>query len=157
MTRLLRSGPPHLRLIVEPTRDLQQAWYTRAEREGRQFLLQHGHALSDPSLANWVVEQCAELAWEARDGAPSWSALRVGDVWIRLGNLHRFFPQPRLVIAFYETLRAFLPWLSARRELPRELCVRMLDQLEFVRSPLLERAREQLALRHRYRERGSLR
>jgi hypothetical protein len=40
-----------------------------------------------------------------------------------------------------------------RGELDRELCSRMLEQLEFVRSPMLERAREQLALRHRFRDR----
>lgn len=153
MTRSIHSEHPHLRLIVEPSRDAQQVWLARAARDGRQFLQRHGHLLSDPSLTEWVTEQCAELAWEARDGEPRWAALRIADVWLRLGNLHRFFPQPRLVVAFYETLRAFLPWLTVRGELEREPCARMLEQLEFVRSPLLERAREQLALRHRFRER----
>jgi hypothetical protein len=153
MTRSLRSGHSHLRLVAEPVRDAHQAWLARAERDGHHFLQRHGHLLSDPSLAGWVSEQCAELAWEARDGEPGWSALRITDVWLRLGNLHRFFPQPRLVVAFYETLRAFLPWLSSRGELDRELCGRMLEQLELVRSPMLERAREQLLLRTRFRER----
>ncbi|MEY4512095.1 MAG: hypothetical protein RLZZ450_4217 [Pseudomonadota bacterium] len=155
MTRSLGTEPPHphLRLVVEPVPDAHHAWLARAEREGRQFLSRYGHLLSDPSLAEWVTEHCAELVWEARDGEPAWAALRITDVWLRLGNLHRFFPQPRLVVAFYETLRAFLPWLSARGELEREQCSRMLEQLEFVRSPMLERAREQLALRHRFRDR----
>lgn len=148
MTQPPRSERPHLRLVSEPTQDRQQAWFAQAERTARQFVRRHGHALSDPSLADWVVEQCAELAWEAREGAPRWSSLRVGELWLRLANLHRFFPQPRLVVAFYDTLRAFLPWLASQGLLEREACLQMIDQLEFVRSPMLERARDQLVRRH---------
>jgi hypothetical protein len=153
MNRPNGSEQRHLRLVVEPVRDLQYAWFERADRGGKQFVLRHGNTLSDPSLAEWVVEQCAELAWEARDGVPRWSGLHVRELWLRLGNLHRFFPQARLVVAFYETLRAFLPWLVARGELSREACLRMLEELELVRSPMLERAREHLALRQRDRAR----
>jgi len=153
MTRPVGLERPHLRLVAEPGRDAQYAWFERALRCSRQFLLRHGNTLSDPSLADWVVEQCAELAWETREGTPQWSSLRVRELWLRLGNLHRFFPQPRLVVAFYDTLRVFLPWLVARGELSRESCLRMLEELELVRSPMLERAREQLALRQRDRSR----
>jgi hypothetical protein len=148
-----RPAHPHLRLVVEPTHDVQHAWYARADHDARLFLLRHGHLLADPSLAHWVVEQCAELVWEWRRGAPDWSALRVGEVWLRLSNLHRFFPQPRLVVAFYETLHVFLPWLSSQAQLERASCHSMLEQLEAVRSPMLERAREQLVQRHRFRQR----
>jgi len=148
MTRSLRSEHPHLRLVTEPTHDLQQAWFARAERTSQQFVRRHGNALSDPSLADWVVEQCAELAWESRSGAPQWSALRIAELWLRLANLHRFFPQPRLVVAFYDTLRAFLPWLTTQGQLEREACIAMIEQLEVVRSPMLEKAREQLLRRH---------
>ena len=149
----LHSSRPHLRLVIEPTEDHQHAWYAQSDREARQFLARSGHLLSDPSLAHWVVEQCAELAWQWRSGPPAWSVLRIDDVWLRLANLHRFFPQPRLVIAFYETLRHFLPWLAAEGRLERNVSLAMLDQLERVRSPMLERAHDLLAARHRPRAR----
>ena len=149
----LQSSRAHLRLVIEPTDDLQQAWYAQSDREARQFLARSGHLLSDPSLDHWVVEQCAELVWQWRSGPPAWSVLRVGDVWLRLANLHRFFPQPRLVVAFYETLSHFLPWLASAGRLERSLSLAMLDQLERVRSPMLERAHDQLATRHRFRAR----
>ncbi|MDB4989061.1 MAG: hypothetical protein JWN04_4239 [Myxococcaceae bacterium] len=148
------SARPYLRLLVAPREDLQQAWYTLADRDLRLFLLRQGHLLADPSLAHWVVEMCAELAWESRAGSADWSALSVGEVWQRLANLHRFFPQPRLVVAFYETLHMFLPWLTTQGRLERHTCLAMLDRLDRVRSPMLERAREQLALRLKFRERA---
>lgn len=142
------SSRPALRLVVEPTLDLQQAWYMRAEQDARTFLMRHGHLLSDPSLTHWVVEQCAELVWEWKDGAaPSWAVLRVRELWRRLDNLHRFFPLPRLVVAYYETLSAFLPWLAARGQLTKQRCVEMLDELDVVRSPMLEEAQQLLASR----------
>ena len=139
---------PHLRLVVEPTEARQRAWFARVDRELRSFLARHGHALSDPSLAHWVIEECAELAWTARPDQPGWDALRVAASWHRLSHLHRFFPQPRLVVAFYETLRAFLPWLMQHGRLERGACLAMLQQLELVRSPLLEQARAQLERRY---------
>ena len=141
------SPHPHLRLVVEPTRAAQHAWYARAEHDARTFLLRHGHSLSDPSLTHWVVEQCAELIWQWRPEQPSWSALRVDEIWRSLDTLHRFFPLPRLVIAYYETLSAFLPWLCSRGQLDREACATQLDALELVRSPMLEQARAQLSAR----------
>lgn len=147
------SSRAHLRLVIEPTDDQQHAWYAQSDREAHQFLARCGHLLADPSLAHWVVEQCAELVWQGRSGAPAWSGLRVSDVWLRLANLHRFFPQPRLVVAFYETLRHFLPWLASEGRLERCLSIAMLDQLERVRSPMLERAHDLLATRHRGRAR----
>jgi hypothetical protein len=147
------SARSHLRLVIEPTHEDQQSWYAQAERDARLFLLRCGHQLSDPSLTHWVVEQCAELAWHWRAGRPAWSALRVGEVWLRLANLHRFFPQPRLVVAFYDTLLAFLPWLASQGRLDHTACRAMLEQLERAREPMLERAREQLAARHRFRQR----
>lgn len=149
----LPSSRAHLRLVIGPPDDLQHAWYAESEREARQFLARAGHLLADPSLAHWVVEQCAELVWQWRSGPPAWSALRVGEVWLRLANLHRFFPQPRLVVAFYETLSHFLPWLVRAGRLDHSLSLAMLDQLERVRSPMLERAQDQLAVRHRMRAR----
>lgn len=143
-----QSSRPTLRLVVQPTLDLQQAWYARAEHDARTFLMRHGHLLSDPSLAPWVVEQCAELVWQWREGAaPCWSALRVRELWQRLDNLHRFFPLPRLVIAYYETLSSFLPWLAARGQISKETCIALLEELERVRSPMLEEASAQLAAR----------
>jgi hypothetical protein len=146
MERPLLSRPA-LRLVVEPTLDVQHRWYARAEHDARLLLMRHGHLLSDPSLASWVVEQCAELAWEWKRGQPCWSALRIEEVWRRLDNLHRFFPLPRLVVAYYETLSAFLPWLVARGQLSRHTCAAQLEELERVRSPMLEQARAQLAMR----------
>lgn len=131
---------PTLRLVIEPTRARQHAWYESAERDGRNFLMRHGHALSEPCLAYWVVEQCAELVWEWQPEEPSWSALRVGELWQRLDNLHRFFPLPRLVVAHHETLTSFLPWLSSRGQLDRRACTALLDELARASSPMLEEA-----------------
>jgi len=147
MSRELPPARPPLRLVVEPTIDPQHEWFARAERDARTFLVRHGHLLSDPSLVHWVVEQCAEFVWEWSRGRPSWAMLRVDDVWRRLENLNDFFPLPRLVVAYYETLRAFLPWLAARGLLERPACLAQLEQLERVRSPTLEEARSQLAAR----------
>lgn len=155
-----RDLPKHpvLRLVVEPALDVQHAWYAQAERDARVFLTKHGHLLSDPSLAHWVVEQCAELVWESCNRErPCWSLLRLREVWRRLDNLHRFFPLPRLVVAYDETLTVFLPWLVARGQLTREACVTQLEELERVRSPMLDEARTQLAARSRREERGRLR
>lgn len=145
-----QSAPTHLRL-VSPTPDARASWTARAERDARAFVARHGHALSDPSLAGWVIEECAELAWDAapREERGHWTSLRVGELWLRLANMHRFFPQPRLVIAYYETLRAFLPWLAMRGLLAREPAARMLEELERVGASMLEHAREQLASRQR--------
>lgn len=148
MDRTLSSARPALRLIVQPTQDVRHAWYTRCAAEGRAFLLCRGHLLSDPSLTPWVIEQCAEFVWEWRgDEAPAWSHLRMREIWWRLDQLHRFFPLPRLVIAYYETLEAFLPWLAARGRLERGRGLALLEELEQARSSLLVRAREQLAAR----------
>jgi hypothetical protein len=137
---------PHLRLVTS-TAPAQQAWFAQAERDALEHVTRHGHLLSDPSLAPWVVEQCAELIWESQRGAASWDALSIAEVWRRLANLHHFFPQPRLVIAHYETLRVFLPWLSTQGRLERGRCLAKLAELEQASASLLERAREQLAAR----------
>ena len=150
------SFRPELRLVAATIQEEQQRWYTRADRDLRRFLVHKGHALSDPSLAHWAVELCAELSWESRR-APvpvGWSSLRIAEAWARLANLHWFFPQPRLMVAFHDTVQWFLPWLAEQGRLDRASCICMLEQLERVRMPLLEQAREQLAARHRFRERS---
>jgi len=139
---------PHL-ILVTAAKNAQQSWFDQARSDALAHVTRYGHALSDPSLAEWVVEQCAELVWESKPGAPTWAELSISEVWRRLSNLQRFFPQARLVVAHYETLRTFLPWLSARGQLGRERCFAMLDELELASSPLLEQARAQLAARAR--------
>lgn len=135
---------PHLRLIANSS-SARERWLTQAQRDARTFVLRDGHLLSDPSLAPWVIEQCAELVLEA--GALVWCALPIELLWKRLANLHRFYPQARLIVAHYETLRVFLPWLCLRGELKREDGLRLLDSLERVSTPMLAQAREQLARR----------
>lgn len=143
-------APNHLRLVPPLPPNSRALWMQRASRDGQSFIARHGHALSDPSLAAWVLEECAELAWE-RDQVGGWEALRVAELWLRLGSMHRFFPQPRLVVAYYETLRAFFPWLALHGRLARERGVHMLDELERAGTPMLERAREQLRQRSNVR------
>jgi hypothetical protein len=144
-------APTHLRLVAPARPDARASWTACADRDARAFITRHGHALSDPSLAAWVIEECAELAWDAAPAEQrgSWSSLRLPKLWLRISNMHRFFPQPRLVIAYYDTLRVFLPWLSMRGLLEREHAVRMLEELDRVGLSMLERAREQLVARHR--------
>lgn len=141
------TAPPHLRLVPPLAADSRATWLTAAERDARAFVVRHGHALADPSLAGWVLEECAERAFDdaARRGA--WEQLRITELWLRLGNMHRFFPQPRLVIAYYDTLGAFIPWLTTRGQLSRAREANMLVELEHGGAPLLERARD--ALRER--------
>jgi hypothetical protein len=144
------AAPSHLRLVPPLPPDPRAAWMHLAERDSRGFIARHGHALPDPSLVAWVLEECAELAWE-RDQRGGWEALRVAELWLRLGSMHRFFPLPRLVVAYYETLRAFFPWLVLHGRLAREHGVHMLAELERAGTPMLERAREQLRQRHSVR------
>ncbi|MET0284341.1 MAG: hypothetical protein ABW352_07720 [Polyangiales bacterium] len=139
--------PPHLRLVPPLKADPLVAWLALAQRDARGFVARHGHVLSDPSLANWVLEECAERAWDPVARAGSWELLRVTELWLRLANMHRFFPQPRLVIAYYDTLRLFLPWLVTQGRLPRERGVPMLEEHERAAEPLLERARDTLRAR----------
>jgi hypothetical protein len=136
-----------LGLVAGPGVDEQQVWLAQAERDARAFLMKHGHLLSDPSLVHWVVEQCAELVWEWHRSRPSWTVLQVADVWAQLERLHDFFPLPRLVVAYYETLAAFLPWLAARAQIERAECAHQLAELERVCSPTLSEARRLLASR----------
>jgi hypothetical protein len=135
---------PHLRLVHPSPTDPLLAWLTQAERDARGFVARHGHALSDPSLAGWVIEECADRAWDPVARAGAWQQLRVAELWLRLGNLHRFFPQPRLVVAYYDTLRAFLPWLVLQGRLTREHGARMLQEHERAGEPMIERARDTL-------------
>lgn len=132
---------PHLRLVPPLPADPRVAWLATAERDARGFVARHGHALSDPSLASWVIEECAERAWDLRTRTGAWEQLRIAELWLRLRNMHRFFPQPRLVLAYYDTLRAFVPWLVVQGRLSRSHGARMLEEHERTAAPLLERAR----------------
>ena len=143
-----RPRPASLRLVVAHANDPLREWSREAVREGRDFLVRRGHLLSDPSLATWVIEQCAELIAEVTQGEIGWDALPLEEVWRRLDNLQRFFPQPRLVVAHYETLSVFVPWLRGRGLLTPTRCEEMLAQLERVGAATLRRAREQLTMRH---------
>ncbi|MDB4976655.1 MAG: hypothetical protein JWN48_4996 [Myxococcaceae bacterium] len=139
--------PPPLRLVAQPPERAQQVWYALVDQDLRLFLEQRGHRLSDPALAHGVFEQCAEQAFRQREGLAAWSALSVAELWRTFANLHHFFPQPRLVVALDETLRELLPWLCDHGRLERTRAVAMLHQLEALGTPLLERARAQLAAR----------
>jgi hypothetical protein len=139
--------PSHLRLVPPLPADPLRTWLARAERDAQSFVARHGHSLPDPSLASWVIEECAERAWDPAARLGAWDQLRVAELWLRLGNMHRFFPQPRLVLAYYDTLRAFLPWLVVQGRLTRDHGARMLDEHERASGPMLERARD--ALRER--------
>jgi hypothetical protein len=141
------TNSPHLRLVPPLHADPLVAWLALAQRDARAFVARHGHVLSDPSLASWVIEECAERAWDPTVRAGAWEQLRVTELWIRLGNMHRFFPQPRLVVAYYDTLRTFLPWLATQGRLARERGVKMLEEHEHAGGPLLERARDTLRAR----------
>lgn len=134
------------RLVVARGSARARTWSAAAAQEGRAFLLQRGHVLSDPSLATWVIEQCAELIAE-HAAELAWSALPVDELWRRLENLQRFFPQPRLVIAHDETLRAFVWWLCGRGLLTRARGEQMLTELERHGGATLARAHEALARR----------
>ncbi len=135
---------PHLRLVPPLPADPLVAWLARAQRDARGFVARHGHALLDPSLAGWVLEECAERAWDPAACMGAWQQLRLAELWLRLGNMHRFFPQPRLVVAYHDTLATFLPWLVVQGRLSREHGMRMLDELERAAGPMLERARSTL-------------
>jgi hypothetical protein len=136
-----------LRLVPPLPADPRAAWIATAERDARGFIMRHGHALADPSLASWVIEECAERAFRNCERRGAWELLGVTELWLRLGNMHRFFPQPRLVIAYYDTLRAFLPWLVMQGRLSRDHGSRMLHEHESSAAPLLERALELLKQR----------
>jgi hypothetical protein len=141
------SRPASRRLVVSRARDAQREWMAEARRESQEFLARRGHLLADPSLATWVLEQCAELIGETAEAAPAWGALPLEEVWRRLDNLQRFFPQPRLVVAHHETLRAFVPWLCGRGLLTIVAGEDMLTLLERVSAQALRRARDELARR----------
>ena len=127
--------------------DRERAWSLEAAHESQVFLVRRGHLLSDPSLATWVIEQCAELIVETASGELTWSALPLDALWRRLRNLQRFFPQPRLVVAHDETLRAFVPWLCGRGLLTPAGREEMLSELERVGRATLQRAQQELTLR----------
>ena len=135
------------RLVIARGGDGTRAWSIEAAREGREFLVRRGHLLSDPSLASWVIEQCAELICETGNDL-AWGALPLDALWRRLANLQRFFPHPRFVVAHDETLRAFVPWLCGRGLLTMSHGEQMLAELQRVGCETLRRAREELALRH---------
>jgi hypothetical protein len=138
----------------QPTRPLrayqpgERTWNERASAHIAMFLLRHPEVGEQP-FTELVLLNCADLVWELRQGQPRWSALSIPQLFRRLEIQHEFYPQPALLVAHYDTLSVFIPWLAERGLISKGSYGRLMAELQLVRSPLVDNARRQLQARNR--------
>ncbi len=121
-------------------------WAQRSSLDIASFLERHRLVAQDPH-AETVLLQCAGLVWEKRVGAPRWSSLSVRELFRRLKIDQAFYPDPALVLAYYEVLHAFIAWLTETQRISPHTCDKLLDELARERSPLVDDARRVLRTR----------
>jgi hypothetical protein len=148
VSRLLRTYQPG-----------ERDWSERASAHIALFFVNQP-LVAEQDYVEFVLLSCADLAWELRDearggkpGHARWSALSVTELFRRLAVQHEFFPQPELVVTFYEVLQIFLPWLAEQHLISRASWERLSAELALAKAPLVDDARRVLRARRRGEER----
>jgi hypothetical protein len=127
-------------------------WAQRSSLDIASYLERHPLVAQDPH-AEAVLLQCAALVWEKRVGSPVWASLSVSELFRRLKIDQAFYPDPTLVLAYYEVLHTFIAWLTEAHRISAHTCDTLLDDLAREKTPLVDDARKVLRARREARER----
>lgn len=122
------------------------AWAERSSADISAFLKRHPLVARDPH-AETVLLQSALVVWEQRQGQPSWASLPISEIFRRLRIDQEFYPDPALVLAYYEVLHAFVAWLVQDARIDDRTCNLLLDALVLEKKPMVDEARRVLRAR----------
>lgn len=104
-------------------------------------------------FATSLLFDAAALAYEGQMAQPCWAGLSVELLFKRLRVEQAFFPAPEKVVAYYEVLHLFVPFLVEHGLVDDDAGDSFLDALAHAKVPLVDAARKVLRTRRAALER----
>lgn len=129
-----------------------ELWTKRATYDISEFLRTSPLVAKNPH-AQTTLHTAAMLVWEGHRSDPSWSALPISELFRRLRVEQEFLVDPEKVVATYEILHMFVPWLLETQRISARTSDQVVDALMDAKVPLVDDARKLLRARRAALER----